>query len=73
MRADFVGAAPIAAGRRSWHRGVLKANVIFYTAHYLQKEARGLEQACEVAFIVSRPAKPETVLRKNLTVSTCDR
>jgi PAS domain S-box-containing protein len=37
--------------------------VIFYTAHYLEREARALADACGVSHILSKPAQPETVLR----------
>jgi two-component system, cell cycle sensor histidine kinase and response regulator CckA len=36
--------------------------VIFSTAHYLDQEASALAQQCGVAFILSEPCDPETVL-----------
>jgi PAS domain S-box-containing protein len=37
--------------------------VIFYTAHYLEREARALADACGVAHLLTKPAEPEVVLR----------
>src|SRR5579864_7556131 len=37
--------------------------VIFYTAHYLEQEARGLAERCGVQHVISKPADPEKVLR----------
>jgi PAS domain S-box-containing protein len=37
--------------------------VIFYTAHYLEQEARTLAEACGVSFILTKPSEPEEVLR----------
>src|SRR5579862_4879129 len=37
--------------------------VIFYTAHYHEREARALADACGVAHILTKPCDPEVVLR----------
>ncbi|MDX2166635.1 MAG: response regulator [Deltaproteobacteria bacterium] len=37
--------------------------VIFYTAHYLEREARALAQQCGVELILTKPAEPELILR----------
>src|SRR6058998_3180208 len=37
--------------------------VVFYSAHYLEREARDLAQACGVSFIITKPSEPEVVLR----------
>ncbi len=37
--------------------------VMFYTAHYHQKQARALGQACGVTQILVKPAEPEDILR----------
>lgn len=42
---------------------VAETTVIFYTAHYLEREAQALAQACGVAHILFKPSEPEEVLR----------
>lgn len=37
--------------------------VIFFTAHYLEREARALAQSCGVTHILSKPCEPEEILR----------
>ncbi len=37
--------------------------VIFYTAHYLEHEARALAKACGVVHVLTKPCEPEVVLR----------
>jgi PAS domain S-box-containing protein len=37
--------------------------VVFYTAHYLEREARALAQACGVFHVLTKPCEPEVVLR----------
>src|ERR1051326_478545 len=37
--------------------------VIFYSAHYLMKEARALATKCAVEHVISKPADPEEVLQ----------
>jgi PAS domain S-box-containing protein len=37
--------------------------VVFYTATYLETEARSLADACGVRHVMTKPAEPETVLR----------
>jgi PAS domain S-box-containing protein len=37
--------------------------VVFFTAHYHEREARGLARACGVAHVLSKPCEPEEVLR----------
>jgi PAS domain S-box-containing protein len=37
--------------------------VIFYTAHYHEREARTLADACGVAHVLTKPCEPEVVLR----------
>jgi two-component system cell cycle sensor histidine kinase/response regulator CckA len=37
--------------------------VIFYTAHYHEREAQSLAQSCGVSYILTKPADPEVVLR----------
>src|ERR1700720_1663360 len=37
--------------------------VIFYTAHYHEREARALAGACGVAHVLTKPCEPEVVLR----------
>jgi CheY-like chemotaxis protein len=42
---------------------VAATRVIFYTAHYHEREARSLADACGVRHILTKPAEPEAVLR----------
>jgi len=42
---------------------VAQTVVIFYTAHYLEREAQALAEACGVAHILFKPSEPEEVLR----------
>jgi len=42
---------------------IAETRVIFTTAHYTDREARALAESCGVAFILPKPADPETVLR----------
>ncbi len=37
--------------------------VVFSTAHYLDREARSLAEACGVMYTITKPAEPEAVLR----------
>jgi PAS domain S-box-containing protein len=37
--------------------------VIFYTAHYHEREARTLADACGVSHVLTKPAEPEAILR----------
>jgi PAS domain S-box-containing protein len=37
--------------------------VIFFTAHYHEREARALADACGVSHVLTKPAEPEVVLR----------
>src|SRR6202023_3469964 len=37
--------------------------VIFCTAHYHEREARALANACGVSHVLTKPAEPEVVLR----------
>jgi len=37
--------------------------VVFYTANFLESEARSLARSCGVAHIIMKPAEPHTVLR----------
>src|SRR2546421_29321 len=37
--------------------------VIFYSAHYLERESRDLARACGVSFIITKPSEPEAILR----------
>src|SRR5579862_7072990 len=37
--------------------------VIFYTAHYHQREAQALAQSCGVTHVLSKPAEPDVILR----------
>lgn len=45
-------------------KAIAKIPVIFYTASYLEKEARSLAEMCEVKFIITKPSEPEEVLEK---------
>jgi signal transduction histidine kinase len=38
--------------------------IIFYTASYLESEARSLAERCGVRFIITKPAEPEEILAK---------
>jgi two-component system cell cycle sensor histidine kinase/response regulator CckA len=40
-----------------------QVRVIFYTATYLESDARGLAESCGVRHILTKPAEPEAVLR----------
>jgi PAS domain S-box-containing protein len=42
---------------------VADTRVIFYSAHYLEREARSLAESCGVTYILSKPASPEVVLQ----------
>ena len=37
--------------------------VIFYTAHYHQREARNLARACGVSRVLEKPSKPDLIIR----------
>lgn len=37
--------------------------VVFYTAHFNEREARSLARACGVKYVLTKPADPEEVLR----------
>src|SRR4029077_18939687 len=37
--------------------------VIFYSAHFLEREARSLAQSCGVLHILSKPSPPDVVLK----------
>jgi two-component system, cell cycle sensor histidine kinase and response regulator CckA len=37
--------------------------VIFYSAHYLEREARDLARGCGVSFIITKPSPPDVILR----------
>ncbi len=41
---------------------VADTRVIFYTAHFLEREARNLAAACGIAQILTKPCEPEVVL-----------
>lgn len=43
---------------------IAQTPVIFYTASYLESEARTLAETCGVHFIITKPAEPEEILRK---------
>lgn len=36
--------------------------VVFYTAFYLEREARALAASCDVSYIIQKPSEPEAVL-----------
>src|SRR2546425_247940 len=36
--------------------------VVFWSAHYLEREARTLAQSCNVSYILVKPCEPEVVL-----------
>lgn len=42
---------------------IAETTVIFYTAHYLEREAQALAQACGVVHILFKPSPPEEILR----------
>jgi len=46
--------------RASQHR---QTEVVFYTAHYHEREARSLAKACGVSRILVKPCEPEEILR----------
>ncbi len=37
--------------------------VIFYTAHYHEREAQNLARACGVSYVLTKPCEPEVILR----------
>lgn len=37
--------------------------VIFYSAHYLEREAQTLAKQCDVSYILTKPTEPEVILR----------
>jgi signal transduction histidine kinase len=45
-------------------REIAATKVIFYTAHFLEREARDLAQAAGVSEILTKPSEPEAVIRK---------
>src|SRR5579862_9444673 len=42
---------------------IANTQIIFFTAHYLEPEARKLAAACGVTEVLTKPAEPEVVLR----------
>lgn len=40
-----------------------KAEIIFYSATYIEREARALALACGISHIICKPAEPEEILR----------
>src|SRR6202030_669792 len=42
---------------------IAATRVIFYTAHYHEREARPLAPVCAVSPVLTKPAEPEVVLR----------
>jgi CheY-like chemotaxis protein len=49
---------------------IARTPVMFYTAHYLEAEARKLADACGVTCILTKPADPQEILKKvNLLLS----
>ncbi|MBI1878832.1 MAG: GAF domain-containing protein, partial [Chloroflexi bacterium] len=42
---------------------IAQTTVIFYTAHYLEREALALAESCGVSHILFKPSEPEEVLR----------
>lgn len=42
---------------------VASTTVVFYTAHYLENQARTLAEKCGVRFVITKPADPEAILR----------
>ena len=46
--------------RRDWQ--IASTPVMFYTANYFEREARGLAAACGVSHVLTKPAEPETIL-----------
>lgn len=42
---------------------IAQTKVIFYTAHYHEREARSLAEACGVTHILFKPCEPEEILR----------
>lgn len=42
---------------------ISKTPVIFYTAHYLLHEAQSLAQSCGVAHILTKPCKPDEIIK----------
>jgi signal transduction histidine kinase/CheY-like chemotaxis protein len=42
---------------------VAATTVVFYTAHYLEREARALAEKCGVRFFITKPSDPEVILR----------
>ncbi len=43
--------------------GIAHTRVMFYTANYFEREARGLATACGVAHVLTKPCEPEMILR----------
>jgi two-component system, cell cycle sensor histidine kinase and response regulator CckA len=41
---------------------VAATTVVFYTAHYLEREARALAEACGVEHVVLKPSEPQEIL-----------
>lgn len=42
---------------------IAATTVIFYTAHYLEHQARVLAEKCGVRFVITKPSDPEVILR----------
>ncbi|HWP42714.1 MAG TPA: response regulator [Blastocatellia bacterium] len=42
---------------------IAQPRIIFYTAHYLEREARSLAEACGVSHLLFKPSEPEDVIR----------
>src|SRR5688500_13336180 len=47
--------------RRDWQ--IANTPVVFYTANYFEREARGLASACGVSHVLTKPAEPEVILK----------
>jgi len=42
---------------------ISRTEVIFYTATFLEREARGLAESCGVKYVLTKPCEPEEILR----------
>jgi diguanylate cyclase (GGDEF)-like protein len=42
---------------------IAHTEVIFYTATFLEREARGLAESCGVKYVLTKPCEPEEILR----------
>ena len=43
--------------------GIAQTNVIFYTAHYHEREAQKLARNCGVSHVLTKPTEPQVILR----------